>query len=481
MLRLRGWRALVLLFLLSLPAVTTRIYASDEIQYFSFLRSLWFDHDLDFANEYRYFEDHYFHDRGVSPPSGFGETYLSGEASRTETGYRKTYATIGCALLWAPFYAAGDATARLLHAMGRPVAVDGYSQPYVAAVCYGSACYGFAALLLSAAIVRRLLGSATAAALAVWLGTPLLFYMYLAPAFAHACEAFAVALLLWSWLHARERWTPGRAALLGAAGALAAMVREQELVFVAGPALDFAWTALQSLRARRAGDLAPRTFTQLAGAAAAGVAGFALAYVPQVIAYLSINGHLSASGDVKRKMSWSTPHFFQVLFDTGHGLVFWTPLVCLALAGLLWLLAGGGASGAMQRRERQTVGACSLALVLLNTYIAGSLESWTAAGAFGQRRFVSLTPVLVIGMAALLTAIARRGETWRWTVRGLIVLCVWWNLGLTAQFGMNRMDRQQLNLPDNARMTFFTLPFEAPQLLWRYVWDRSSFYNQPRR
>ena len=32
--------ALALLFLLSLPAVTTRIYASDEIQYFAFLRSM---------------------------------------------------------------------------------------------------------------------------------------------------------------------------------------------------------------------------------------------------------------------------------------------------------------------------------------------------------------------------------------------------------------------------------------------------------
>ena len=33
----------MLLFALSLPAVTTRIYASDEVQYFAFLRSMWFD------------------------------------------------------------------------------------------------------------------------------------------------------------------------------------------------------------------------------------------------------------------------------------------------------------------------------------------------------------------------------------------------------------------------------------------------------
>jgi hypothetical protein len=144
------------------------------------------------------------------------------------------------------------------------------------------------------------------------------------------------------------------------------------------------------------------------------------------------------------------------------------------------LLAGGGAAGPVQRRERQALGACSLVFVLLNIYIAGSIESWTAAGAFGQRRFVSLTPVLVIGLAAVLTAAAARGRVLRWTTRGLVLLCLWWNLGLMAQFGMNTMDRLQLTLAENARVTFFELPFEGPQLLWRYVWDRPSFYNRPK-
>ena len=45
----------VLVFLLSLPAVTVRLYASDEIEYFAYLRSVWFDHDLSFDNEYRFF------------------------------------------------------------------------------------------------------------------------------------------------------------------------------------------------------------------------------------------------------------------------------------------------------------------------------------------------------------------------------------------------------------------------------------------
>jgi hypothetical protein len=47
----RGVLWLVVAFVLSLPAVTPRIYASDEVQYFAYLRSLWFDGDVSFENE----------------------------------------------------------------------------------------------------------------------------------------------------------------------------------------------------------------------------------------------------------------------------------------------------------------------------------------------------------------------------------------------------------------------------------------------
>ena len=54
-----------------LPAVTTRVYSSDEIEYFSYLRSIWFDHDVSFENEYQYF-----HDRNIARAEGFHETFL---------------------------------------------------------------------------------------------------------------------------------------------------------------------------------------------------------------------------------------------------------------------------------------------------------------------------------------------------------------------------------------------------------------------
>ena len=46
-------------------------------------------------------------------------------------------------------------------------------------------------------------------------------------------------------------------------------------------------------------------------------------------------------------------------------------------------------------------------MVALQVYIGGSVESWTVAGAFGQRRFVALTPLLVIGLAVLFAHASR--------------------------------------------------------------------------
>ena len=130
-------------------------------------------------------------------------------------------------------------------------AADGFSRPYVAAVAYGSAFYGFVAILLSIAAARRIAGPGLSAGIVVWLGTPLLFYMYVSPPYSHACSAFAVALFVTVWLRVRERWTAGGAVALGLSGALMAMVREQDVFLALGPAVDFAWTVCRGIRSRR--------------------------------------------------------------------------------------------------------------------------------------------------------------------------------------------------------------------------------------
>jgi len=460
----RQWIVLLLLFALSLPAVTTRIYSSDEIQYFAYLRSLWFDRDLSFENEYQYF-----YSRGIAKSDGFHETFLE---RQTATGRRINFATIGCAILWAPFYAAGDLVAR---ASGAPV--DGYSKPYVAAVAYGSAVYGLFAVVLSILAARRLGLNAFLPAIAVWVGTPLLFYMYVAPPFSHACSAFGVALFIYVWLRARDTWSPGWLAALGASAALMTMIREQDSFFAVPVALDFGLWALRGTAGARSHS-PTREVTSLVGAAVS----FGIVFLPQAVAYLTLNGHLGPHSSVSHKMNWASPHALQVLLSPEHGFLVWTPLALVALFGVGMRLAGGRILRRLKpelddppRNEHLWL---SIALmVLLQVYIGGSVESWTVAGAFGQRRFVALTPILILGLAVLWNATVQAGGRPRLVWSTVILLALYWNLAMIAEFAIGLMDRQKLEPRKNAYDAFVTLPAQAPSLAYRYLFDRASFYR----
>jgi hypothetical protein len=442
----------------SLPAVTTRIYSSDEVQYFSYLRSIYFDRDVSFENEYRYF-----YDRGVAHSHGFHETFLERE---TDVGRRVNYATLGSAILWLPFYTSADLWTRISGA-AEP---NGLTQPYIASVAYGSALCGFLAVMLSARAARIVLGAHRGAAVllpafAVWIGTPLLFYMYVAPPFSHAPSAFAAALFVNVWLHVRQRWTPAGAFVLGLSVALLAMVREQDAFLAIGPLVDFVHAHIRT-----------RSLPNLLAVAAAGLAGTLLAYLPQLFAYTALNGYPGPAAHVSRKMYWTAPWGLSVLVSPEHGFLFWTPLALVALAGLFFV--------------RERIVALALALMALSqVYVAGSVASWSVAGAFGQRRFVCLTVVLVIGLAALwnrargeqasATTAGPPSKVPRYAVAAVVVLCTWWNVALIAQFATRLMDRQRLEPARNAYHAFVTLPLHGPALAYRYLTDRSSFYGPP--
>jgi hypothetical protein len=454
----RELAALLAAFVLTLPAVTPRLYSSDEIQYFSYLRSLWFDGDVSFENEYRYF-----YDNGIARTDGFRQTFL-GER-RTEAGRRINFGTIGSAILWSPFYAVADVVTRAVRAAGSAVPADGFSRPYVTAVALGSATYGFLALLLAIRAARQLTGTGILAGLLVWFGTPLLFYMYAAPPFAHACSAFAVALFVSIWLHARRDWTPRGMAALGASAALMAMVREQDALFALGPAIDWILAFQKSARRPSAAPLA-------------GIMAFSLAYLPQLLAYRALNGHFGPSRIVMRKMTWTAPHALQVVASPEHGFFVWTPLAVLAIAGLVAMVAAARrVSAGVPAANLQRIGACMLVMVGVQVYISGSVESWTVAGAFGQRRFVALTILLVVGLAALWKVLPARVP--QAVVAGAAALAVWWNIALIAEFATGLMDRQRLEPRRNAYHAFVTLPRIAPQLAWRYFARRESFYRPP--
>jgi hypothetical protein len=109
------------------------------------------------------------------------------------------------------------------------------------------------------------------------------------------------------------------------------------------------------------------------------------------------------------------------------------------------------------------------------------VQSWTVAGGFGQRRFIALTAAMVIGLSRLHAASGRAASArpGRALLGAIVILAVYWNLALTAEFATGLMDRQRLEPGKNAYHAFVTLPGMLPSLVYRYLFDRPSFYKGP--
>ena len=357
---LAGLPALVFQLLLPPPRVD-----ADAVEYYAHLRSLYFDSDVQFENEFRY----------------YGILDRWDKTNPTVTGHRRTNFSVGPALLWLPFYAVGDGVARLVGD-----AEDGYSGMHRRAAALGSLFWGMAGLLLSYDVARRVAGQAAAGWTAVVLmyGTFLFWYVAYEPLVSHAVSFFVGALVLWLWWPGT---TPGwrRAAALGLAIGLAACVRWQNALLLVLPAASLL---------RCLGREPRRTV----GLGLLVLAAFSVALLPQLLVFRAIFGQwlLDAPLQGRDYVRLGRPALLELLLSSRHGLLYWTPVLWAGLLGLT----------ALVRRDRLAGGA-SAVLVALMTWVNASAGDWWGGGSFSSRRFDSVLPVLALGLSLALLALLR--------------------------------------------------------------------------
>lgn len=362
----RGLLALVGLFLFFWAAFTAmdtfsplkqRILGVDPVGYYVWFRSPAFDRDLQFENEYRAL--------AIGPVAG--DTLVNPDGPRTPTGHLQNAFSLGPALLWSPFLLAAHVVALLGAAP-----TDGFSQPYHSAVFIANAFYGLAGTLLVYGALRKRFGPAVGAlaAAAAWAASPLLYYTFAQEAMSHAPSYFSIALFLFAWLRLRDR--PGYAPWLaiGAALGLATLVRWQNVTFALVPTIDLLARDIQ------------RDFPRLVACGLATVAVF----LPQMIGWKILYGSFLTIPQGGGFMDWTHPRVLAVLFSADYGLVTWTPLTLLGVAGLfLW-----------PRDDRLPYIALAAAfLVQFYVQAAAGNVGW----AFGMRRMDNLVPLFAVGYA----------------------------------------------------------------------------------
>ncbi len=84
------------------------------------------------------------------------------------------------------------------------------------------------------------------------------------------------------------------------------------------------------------------------------------------------------------------PALWQTLFSFNHGLLLWSPLLLLALAGLLGRLRERGPDGLL---------VCALLGMGVLWYCNSAWHMWWFGAAFGARAFVELSGLFALGLA----------------------------------------------------------------------------------
>ena len=366
------------------PKPDGRIVIGDALHHYVQLRSMVFDRDLHFRNEYvRMY-------RLAGNEPGTEWVY-----EPTPTGHVRNLMPVGPALLWAPLYLAFTALVWCAQLVGSHYPLDGYGRLFQAAAGLSgiaSAALGvWFSFRASAAIAGR--RPAAWSALVVWLASSAVYYSVISPTYSHAASLLTMGAWWWYFVHTRTRVDLRRYLVLGALAGFAALMRWQDAIVLAVPVVDVA------LRIR--GGMTP-------AAAAARVVGCALAalaaFTPQMIVWQTLYGRPLAIPQGGGFMRWGQPALGPVLLSDWHGLFTWTPIVAVAVAGLFLL-----------RRRDTVLFAGTVVFLMLSWYVNAAAADWWAGEAFGARRFVSCVPVFAIGLAALIE---------RWSPRPAMLVTV---------------------------------------------------------
>ncbi len=452
----RGRWILLGLFILSLPLVNPYL-RGDGNGYYAYLRSAVIDRDFDFENEFRrgdpLFQTLYFDERGdVRPPM------------RAATGRVINQWAVGPAILWLPFFLAAHVLVFLANVFSAGIPADGFAAPYRWLCAIGTACYGWLAVALGYAVATRVTGARAAvlAALAIWWASSLPVYMYFLPFHVHALSAFAVALFVWYWLASQSRGlAPRRFAAWGLMAGLMIDVYYLNALFVLLTAIE--------LFGRRPRTDSPRplaTFTAMA----AFVAGVLVASAPHFVIKWIVHGSPLSTG-YRDEFFWTTPRLWQVGFSAEHGLFLWTPVVVLAIAGLI-----------VHGRRDARVGGAPLAVFVLFYYVVACYQNWHGQSSFGNRFFVSFTAVFVMGSAVAIETTERalaRVKVLQPLITSAVALLVAWNAGFVFQWGAKLVpNRGPVDLGVVARNQVTVVPRRLADFAWRYLIDRRGLTGE---
>jgi hypothetical protein len=447
-------KILALIFLLLLPLCNPWV-RGDGVGYYAFGRALLIEHNLKFEEDW--LEGNASFRMGRADAEG---RILPGQY--TSTGHLANHFSVGPAMLWTPFLIAAHMGVLAYDALGGHVLTNGYSRPYVVAMSLGTALYGFLALWISFQVTRKYLPERWAflATLGIWFASSLPVYMYFNPSWSHAHSAFAVALFFWYWDRTRHERMTGQWVLLGALAGLMMNVYYPNAIFLLFPLLESLAVYRKAIESPEKAPAVGLFLKNLIFAAVTFVA-----FAPTLITKKIIFGSYLNFGYTEM-WYWNSPALLKVCFSAEHGLFSWTPILVLAIIGFFFL-----------GRADHMLGLYAIVVSAVYLYTIGCYQNWAGVSSFGNRFFVSLTILFVLGLAAFFDFLARAWPERRAAIVSSTAMAVLilWNLGLIFQWGTHLIPaRGPISWRDAAYNQVAVVPERAARTLKFYLTRRKQ-------
>lgn len=355
----------------------------DPSFYYAQLRSPIIDGDFDFSDE-------------TIPPGGI--------KSRTARGLPPSPYPVGPSLLWSPLFLLAHAISLLV----KPGFANGFNKIYIGLVSGSSAALGILGVLVNYRLNRLVAGRnlALLASVLALFATPLVYYIFRQPIMAHSSSFLVTsALILACILFERGKipyaWS---GALLGFLTGMNVIMRWTSWVYFI-PAFGLlilpfgprkAVPLSTSPDSMQTSKSLPGEKTSEPGLKAKLIQTllfvvFALIGIsPQLATWFQLHGRWLVNPVTNLMVDLDPRRYYDLFFQSGRGLLFWSPFTFFGLLGLVFL---------PDRRTKWLL----IASLLLFCLPFGLKADWFGGGGFGARYFLETVPMATIGFTALFT------------------------------------------------------------------------------
>ncbi|MDD4412680.1 MAG: hypothetical protein PHR00_03490 [Patescibacteria group bacterium] len=379
------------------------IAGGDSIRYYTYLKTIALDHNLDFETQLDYYR------QTKSKFTGLVK-YPSAKEVNLITGRSNMLYPIGTTICWYPFFVFGHLTSNIFYWLsGNDFYLSGFSMIHYYFVSISALLY----VLLAAYVIYRYLVKAGndkrivfLSIATIILGSSLTYYIYFVPTYAHALSFCWSSIFLVYFLSKYKECDFNRKSffVLGILLAMVYLIRYQDVLVAIIPAYLIVYDLLVSKNKRFLNTYKTWPFF---------IFGFFLLLTPQLLINKYLHGGYLLSGYNAYGFDyWLKPKILFSLFSLHKGVFILTPIVAVALIGVF-------------TKIKDKLYQALFLFFAAEIYVISAWSFYHQGESFGSRMMICCSIVYIFGLLPVLKRLKNVKIWLPWAFSLFFVLINW--------------------------------------------------------